>query len=45
MGESYLELYKEGIKVPIEEITGTTTSKRKSKEFSSKEKKNLLISI
>ena len=42
MGESYIELYKQGIKVPIEDIANTTLEKISSQNLSEENKKELL---
>lgn len=42
MGESYIELYKQGIKVPVEDIANTTLEKISSQNLSEENKKELL---
>jgi len=42
MGSSYIELYKQGIKVPIEDIKNTSIEKISAKDLDEKSKKELL---
>ncbi|MFZ2205709.1 MAG: GNAT family N-acetyltransferase [Minisyncoccia bacterium] len=42
MGSSYLELHKQGIKIPIEDISNTTLDKVSAQDMTDKEKKELL---
>lgn len=42
MGSSYVELHKQGIKIPIEDISNTSVEKISAQNFTKKEKQELL---